>query len=268
MRKGTFDRKWIMDGDTFVGVSFGSDYCAEHEWGINDIRSDFGVVKSVIEKRLLGLTSVEVPLYGIDVRMIHENPVAFFKQGDTYVLGHSGRNPEFLKSLVKTEKPYLERSAEGLLGLWDGRSFALLSKDKEKMEALRDAFDDLDIAIFMGGSSAFSNGSGLNLCIASRVPQDVKDGMIASDINGHNLRKAADKTGIERRLAKAGIRYYALSPRWKPGSNNTEVDFWLNPYDQQANNYGQFTVDELDQWIKGEGPVIKLKENVSNDSKK
>lgn len=246
MRRGTFDRKWIMDGDTFIGVSLGSDYCAEHEWGIKDIREDFGVRKSVIEKRLLGLKSVEVQLYGIDVRMIHKNRLSFFNQGDTYVLGYTNGNPEYLKSLFKTEKEYLERTLEGLVGLWDGRSFAVISKDKEKMEALRDAFEAKDIAIFMGASDVFSNGSGLNLCIASKMPQEVKDGM----------------TGIEDRLQKAKCRYYALSPRWKPGTNQTEVDFWLYPMDQQDNNYGQFTVEELDQWIKGEGPIpMKKQEN-------
>jgi hypothetical protein len=263
MRKGTFDRKWITDGDTFIGVSLGSDYCAEHEWGIKDIRNNFGVIKSVMEKRMLGLKTVEVPLYGIDLRMIHKNPVSFFQQGDTYILGYSGGNPEFLKSLFKTEKDYLERASEGLLGLWDGRSFALLSKDKEKMEALRDAFDNLDIALFLGASAVFSNGSGLNICIASKMPKEVIDGMRASDMNADNLRKAADKTGIEAKLQKANCRFYALSPRWKPGSNQTEVDFWLNPLDQQSNNYGQFTVEELEQWIKGEGPIpMKKQEEV------
>lgn len=264
MRRGSFDRKWIMDGDTFVGVSFGSDYCAEHEWGIKDLRDSFGVTKSVMEKRLLGLKTVEVPLYGIDVRMIRKNSAVFFQNGDTYLIGYTDGNSEFLKSLFKTEKNYLERSSEGILGLWDGRSFALLSKDKEKMEALRDAFDELDIAIFLGASEAFSNGSGLNLCIASKMPQAVKDGMKASDMNAYNLRLAADKTGIEERLRKADKRYYALSPRWKPGSNKTVVDFWLNPVDQQTVNYGQFTVEELDQWIKGEGP-IPMKNKEKND---
>lgn len=261
MRRGIFDRKWIMDGETFVGVSFGSDYCAEHEWGIKDIREDFDVRKSVIEKRLLGLKTVEVQLYGIDVRMIHNNRVSFFEQNGTYLLGYTDGNPEFLKSLFKTESSYLDRAAEGFLGLWDGRSFALISKDKEKMFALRDAFSELDIAIFMGASEVFSNGSGLNLCIASKIPKVVTDGMRESDMSAHNLRIAADKTGIEDRLHKGKCRYYALSPRWKSGSNKTEVVFWLNPVEQQTNNYGEFTVAELDQWINGEGPIPMKQEN-------
>ena len=78
--------------------------------------------------------------------------------------------------------------------------------------------------------------------------------------------RSAAATGIEEVLKKAGKRYYALSPRWAAsikGTKNGEVEtkygvvFWLNPCDQYKNNYGHFTVEELQQWAKGEGPIPK-----------
>ena len=38
-----------------------------------------------------------------------------------------------------------------------------------------------------------------------------------------------------------------------------EVVFWLNPQEQQIYDANWYTVEQLDQWAKGEGPVIKTK---------
>jgi len=258
MKIGLFNRKWIECDGEFVGVSLGLDYAAEHECGIKDIRSDFGITKSTIEKRMLGIKTIEVPLFGVAIRTIHKNPTSFFEKDGMYILGYTGGNPEFLKSLFKTEKTRLKMSKEGFVGLWDSRSFALVSKDKDRMEALRDAFAENNMAIFLGTSEALNSGDGLNLCIVSKMPRKVLNDMDESDRKAHQLRIDVDKLGIEDRLLKAKKRYYALSPTRR----GDRIKFWLNPCEHQLYNYGWYTVEELDQWIANEGPVMKEGEKV------
>ena len=45
--------EFVTRGDTFVGVSLGFDFCAEHEWGIGDIWHSYGVA-GVPKKNLVG----------------------------------------------------------------------------------------------------------------------------------------------------------------------------------------------------------------------
>lgn len=258
MRRGLFNRKWIADGYNLIGISLGSDYCAEHECGISEMRDAFGVRKSVIEKKFLGLTTVEKTLYGIEIRTIHKNKVSFFEKDGVCLLGYTSGNPEYLKSLIKADtSQQLDNTEEGFMGLWNSRSFAILSKDNSKMKTMRDAFDRLDIALFVGKSEVFDNGSGLNICIVSKMPKQVTEHMRDSDINAYTLRKAVDKMKIEERLKEAGCTYYALSPKWKNNIANGEIIFWLNPMEQHKYNAGWFNEAQLDEWTKGAGPIIK-----------
>lgn len=65
---------------------------------------------------------------------------------------------------------------------------------------------------------------------------------------------SAKKTKIKKILDRAGKKYFALSPRWKD-ENKKEVIFWLNPYYQDIDNFGWFTVDDLKDWAKGKGKI-------------
>src|SRR5690606_18676756 len=69
------------------------------------------------------------------------------------------------------------------------------------------------------------------------------------------LQEAAAKLTIVDELRAAGKHYYALTPRWKD-EQESEVVFWLNPADQQDYRCGQYTVEELRQWIRNECPII------------
>ena len=59
---------------------------------------------------------------------------------------------------------------------------------------------------------------------------------------------------LEKILEKAKCRYYALSLRWKD-DDKKEVIFWLNPMEQDKNNFGWFTVEDLKDWAKGKGKI-------------
>lgn len=55
--------------------------------------------------------------------------------------------------------------------------------------------------------------------------------------------------------------YYCLKPRWVSENEKLQtrypVIFFLNPMRQREHDYGWFTVEELEQWTEGRGPVMK-----------
>jgi hypothetical protein len=83
--------------------------------------------------------------------------------------------------------------------------------------------------------------------------------MSSVDRDQLEIKKSAFETGIHKKLKEADKKYFALSPRWKD-KDKKEVVFWLNPYDQQNNNFGWYSAKDLEEWIEGKGPVPKNKE--------
>lgn len=45
MRKAYNDYGTIVIDNKFIGISLGYDFCAEHEWGIDGIKSRFAIPK-------------------------------------------------------------------------------------------------------------------------------------------------------------------------------------------------------------------------------
>lgn len=265
----------LKDG-SLLGVNLGADYTAEHEWGISD---------------LLDLYGVEDEQEGIDRRIIRRAPREniLFDAVRLKLTDYSGKKPKATTStwwgLVSLSRPAgwpgfdtlsedtvksLELWPYGdadIHGAWDGGSFGLLSQDESLARELSEAIERLDICLglFGGGGNPFGR-AGLCLLIASRIPQAVQDAWLENDRDGRRLEAAAEATGVAQRLKEAGRRYHALSPKWaseikstKGGEVKTKhpVIYWLNPEKQDLNNYGWFTVEQLDQWIDGRGPIPK-----------
>lgn len=258
-----------QDGVVF-GVILAGDYTAEHENGIDDIR------------RVLGLPTKP---FGFTGRCITEPYTNFeFTTGqktDTvYLADDNGGLGQSKKVKSKTATlaldEYAMRSMESrvrrymaatdFIGAWNWQGFGITGFDKAGIavvELLAEGLRTGDFALWVGGGNLnpFSRG-GLVLVRPSLVPQDLKDTMDHADQDAKRLQDAAEKTGIFKRLEKAGCKYFACSPRWL---NNMEtrqptkhdIIFWLNPMQQGQNNYGWFTVEELDQWTNGKGPVPK-----------
>src|SRR3546814_19195425 len=87
-----------------------------------------------------------------------------------------------------------------------------------------------------------------------------------SDVCSSDL---AEATGIKEKIDALPVhygslamkRYFALCPKWtSPGliegrTTAHPVIFFLNPAQQDKNNHGWYTVEELEQWLDGKGPV-------------
>lgn len=164
---------------------------------------------------------------------------------------------------------------------WDEGSFAVRvhAADKPLLERLYQSFMDKDIGIWVGGGRIFQNG-GLVLVIVSAIPFEKANTMLEADLDNIRLIEAAAETGIEARLKAAGKKWYALSPSWGskfktvidpnkhvPGAKiedigrgldtKHDVVFWLNPEEQSRNHSAWVTVEDLDQWIQGQGVIPK-----------
>lgn len=276
MRRG-MDNGWVVEGDKLIGLSLGADYCAEHEWGIADLKWALGIDGS--KPKYSQEKAKYTKPHGIERRRIskHDNIRLFEHKDqviviceDSWIVKRFEENIE-KHGIDKVWKDYRPRELglwgdETLATAWDGGSFGILAKGDDA-NRLRELFKEIEannVAIWNGGrSNPFQNG-GLIIAIIDRVPAEHVEAMRAADEDAEKLQAASEATGIHKRLADAGKGFYACSASWftpdfKPKNQTKEtthpVIFFLNPREQDENNSGWFTVEELDQWIKGEGPI-------------
>lgn len=156
-------------------------------------------------------------------------------------------------------------------GAWDDSSFAVRGWDDEGrriVDLLQEAVETRDVATWVSGDIDFGHG---HLCIARRstTPAFLVRRFDEEVAATRRLQDAAAATGIAGRLEQIGpltpfgrMRpYHALSPAWIDAETARRsahpVKFFLNPTQQDINNFGWFTVEDLDQWILGLGPVPK-----------
>lgn len=279
MRRGGAAEKpfYIEDEETmeFFGFNLGADYCAEHEWGLSDLRFTFGCddEKLGIEKRRITRVPEDLkyrrgksgkkPVPDI-FAMVSKHNWEGFQEDPVKKWGYY----QELEDYTWKDKPPTE-----FTGAWSGRDFGIAAyseQAKARLEKLVMAFEKKDVAFWIGGTGGnpFARG-GLCFSIVSKVPKRHLDLMLEADVDRIKLEKAAEETGIKELLRKAGKGTIALSPKWateirttKDGEVKTKhpVIFWLNPMEQHLNNFGWFTVEQLELWIQNKGPVPKTKE--------
>jgi hypothetical protein len=245
-----------------LGINLSSDYCAEHEWGIKDIREAFGLPDkdTVYGLKKRKITRVPKTLAWVKYvstwyvsRLDVERGLAK-KVGDTKITNegfvlHDWYHEEPDKMALNSEL-----HGVGLRAAWSEDDFAVISNDLGEIAALREIFDEIqkkNTCIFFGGGGPFQN-SALVIAIADRLPKEITEDWFQYDYEQQQIKKEFEATGIEKLLAAAGKRYYALSPRRR---DDGSLWYWLNPCEQHKTNYGWFTLEQLQQWAKDEGPI-------------
>lgn len=268
MRKGR-DNGFIVMNGVFVGVSLGADYCAEHEWGIEKLHNAWGIpytdeskpglLRRTVTKMPTSYTSflnIKTPLllclsYDFDLK----TPEGTEKVKEHYTKKHME---------LHLSKGFKDYPADELATAWSDSDFGIMATaaHKDKLKELDGALRTGNAAMFLGGGQVFQN-AGLRIVIASRVPEEGKKLLLDGDLDSFKLKAAAKATGIEDVLKKAAKGYFALSPRWATADDKERtahpVKYWLNPFQQDQNNFGWFTVEELQQWAENTGPVPKAK---------
>lgn len=252
MRRGHNGNLFLSEDGTLEGVNLGADYCAEHEWGLEGLASDFGL-------------NPKAPP-GLQRHMITKLPSGYFKLGLVMKEGYVG--------YMHTEE-HVSREVsniydgEEFAGAWSGSDFGIRFKNKAYAADLYNSFLNHDVAfLFLKNENPFGR-SGLCIMIASKLDPEIVKNFAAEEAEQDRLLELVKASGIEARLKEAGDKaagnsrayprpfsYFALSPRWA-NDEHTEIKFWLNPQDQKNVNYGWFTVEDLDDWIAGTGKIPK-----------
>lgn len=285
MRRGMENSFECSDADgVFQAVNLGADYVAEHEWGIGRLQSDFAIDGELrddnlgVDRRRVrhvpnGLVFVEDAPIKIDRKTVK---VAMLKYGSYF--DEEGKY-EVHHELIP-HQDWDTKKLDELTTAWSERDFGMVTttdQGRVNLKELHEAFLKNDVAIWFGGGGVFKK-PGLFIGIISRLEQEFLDKMVAVDEDVLALNRADEATGIKKRLDEAGkashrsnrwirpFSFYALRPKWaseikstKDGEIKTEHDviYWLNPMEQDKNNFGWYTVEQLDAWIRGEGPIPK-----------
>ena len=278
------------------GILLEHNYCAEHEWGVKDLRRQMNGMSDakIEEKRVCDMSRIQVALKAEDIIFHEEKGLVIMGVDDGLRwMGNWRTNEAYIKR-YKLKPNFTDEKVWGIVAVglpdkittknandswvvkrqtvsaWDGGSFGIATREPKVMDFLRDlrvALQKGDVVLHISGTSnPFKPVSGLVLAILSRIPQEQKDGFKAGHEDLLKLAAAAEATGIEKKLKAAGKTWFALSPEWagkikstKDGEIQTKysVIYWLNPMDQKDNNSCWTTVENLELWIKGEGTIPK-----------
>lgn len=257
-----------MDGDggSCIGIGLASSPWAEHEFGTGTLNMLFG-----LNGELDGLPrrTMTVLPKGLNLIEFKTRAEKRMKRPSVKGLALIFSEPHFRaepKDELKEELNYYGESK--MAAAWDEKSFGITAyteEDKAKLRALWDAFHRNDVAFWIN-IGVFHSGTGLTFAIPSLVPQRLKDEMLENDLDIARLKQSAEATGVTELLKTAGKRWMALSPKWAKelkdvgkGKITTAYDvmYWLNPWNGDKDNYGWFTVEDLQLWAKNEGPVPK-----------
>lgn len=272
VRLATQDTQWLKnDADEIIGIALGFDFCAEHEFGLNDLSA--------------ALALPEGEMRGLESRKIHALPKNFkfkkFKRSlkdkskpkedcavlvcfatESYMgLSIDRQITQTIKAVSFWTDPgdkWYDEKKHNIIAAWDEKSFAIVVRGAANIETLKrvyEAFKRYDIVVAPGKNVGFLRSFGLTFVIDSMIDEKTRAQVLENDLEHIRLLQAAKDTGVEALLKEAGLSWYALSPAWTD-SDKTQVKFFLNPCEQKRHDFGWFSVEELRAWARGEGPVM------------
>jgi hypothetical protein len=272
-----------------IACNLGADFTAEHEWGIKDLHQTLGVSN---DENVMGIERYRVRNPKMDqIVLIEENKnraalICLKYQFDMKYLAERGVEK------YGSELDFWPKDKE-LATAWDGGSFGIRVQrpvNIKRLKRLHEAIKNKSAAVWLGGGHVFQN-AGLVVGIIDAIPANLKQQMHDAHVDTKKLYDASDATGIVKKIDAINnahrdkhkdntytqyqepCGYYALRPNWMMKTvlrgdphQSTEVNskypviYWLNPREQKKNDSGWYTVEELEQWIEGKGPVVEKKE--------
>jgi hypothetical protein len=233
------------DGVPFA-INLGSDFCAEHEWGISKLR------------RLLGCSDTDDGLARYKTTRARGGLSSFLGTRTIKGIFYLGfvDDPTFAFSAKPCTRELFICGDQKWAGAWSDDEFGLAVDKKADPEAfafikdLQRAIDDSDIAIWFGGSEARTpfGRAGLVIGITSRVPLEIDEAMVKAHAEDRVLLAADAATGIKALLKDTGKSFFVCSPRWVGEDDKSRtkhpIIYWLNT----GGPYGWYTVEELTDW--------------------
>lgn len=269
MRKSYSDVGWLVTEDgRMAGLSLGYDRCAEHEWGIQGLLDEFGValpeVPVGVEDRQV--QAVPAQLHFVEYKAEPRDkrrkryPAAFMLL--SWRVDEAPTTPPGDVAFWLDPGDKRGREEDDLQCAWSRDAFCVNVRGEqgiERLKALYAAFQRKDVAIALPWAKSFFKG-GLSFAIVSAMTDDERTSVRERDLGHKKLVDAAKATGVYDALKAAGLRWHALSPDWVDREVQTDLAFFLNPWEQAKYNFGWFTTAELLEWADGKGPVIRYAE--------
>lgn len=258
------------------GFYLASDFTADHESGIAMLERSFGIDRSLpgIPGRSISRPNPQAWTISKGIRVENEDSRKGRRRYRNHdismlIVGAYNFNEDTL-----TSREFATDGIE-ILGSFSDEAFAIAAYSDAAKAALVEVkfgLENNDLAIMMGGGNQnpFDRG-GLVIARASMIPADQAKITMDADLEERRLQEAVTATGIVEKIDAQPInygrlsmkRYFALAPSWvnpsflKDRTTAHPVMFYLNPAQQDRNNYGWFTVEELEQWLDGYGPIPK-----------
>lgn len=293
MRKASSNYGLIVNNDKFIGVSLGYDYCAEHEWGIKDL------------KRICGMPESTKENMGVKWRTITIIPTLVFKESThkkkkfaVLYTGYKYRTQEeseqtiphdlkgYEESLIWNEKWNLEHpnreDKDNIVTAWSSGDFGVAvmgEKEVEYLKELHQAILNLNLTIAVTSMRNPFGGSSLCLLITDRIPQENLDMMYSADKEFYDREDYEEKIGMKDIIEKYGNKngynkakyFMACSPKWidyedaeareerkKKINTKFDIQYWIN-YSDDDNNCGWYTVEEIKEWLTGEKKLTEIR---------
>lgn len=219
MRKASSDYAIITNEDNeFMGIALGYDYCAEHEWGIDDMKNRFAIPEG--GKKNMGVKSrsitKNIPNLIFKKETYKKKKFAILYTGHQY--WHEGDDnliPHDLEHYKKdidwrieydSKNPSEHRETKDpMISAWDGGSFGvgvMGEKEVKCLEELYLAFQNKNVVIAMINHRAHNPfaGTSLSLMIKDRLPQEITDMMYNAD------KEYQDRVDYEKKIGMTKLK--------------------------------------------------------------
>jgi hypothetical protein len=263
-RANMIESKLLRDeNDAIYGVVLAGDYTAEQENGIIPLQWRLGIEATG------PFETNKTPAPVAD--RIHAGGFVASRFKNHRIVRDNGQFLTTSDKVAEFPSLLLSRRYEECVvtGAFDDQHFAIgLYGDQaaEIANNLQEGFEQGDIAVWLGGTPNPYSRGGLAIARASQVPTDWRQRYDELVRERAEVARLATETGIIERIhAAAGSRheghlgYFALTAvrPMKDSLTSYPVMFLQNPRDQKWNASGYYTVEELDLWIEGKGPVVE-----------
>lgn len=272
MRCGLRGLSVILDNnDEFVAISLGSDFTAEHEWGITELHAKFKT-KGFGKKVIYGLESDLITKPSIHSYNLTEGD-------DNFFIITSCSYPIRAVSNYKDNLLQFRTSRNDVIDMWsawDQNDFILIFKEshaaKKICESIIKCFKHKDIVLTLLRMEPLTLGSGLHIVRYSKIPKAIIEDKIKKIKHMYTIKRTFESHPAVIKLEKARKNWckhynvsstpfdsFALVPK---GDSVDTISIWLNPKNQAHLNSGWISFKDIEDWVEGlPGAVIKSREH-------
>ena len=228
----------IEDCSKLIGIHLAADFVAEHEFGIERLRSHL---------------TRDSKAYGLSGRRIRQIDSVRYNGSDLLVIMDSKWAVEQYddKDCHWNLSDYGPDSC-GMKSSWGDNGLiiqAITPESQNYLRQLHQAILKKQVALVYKGKFGFYRG-GLTLVIIDRVAQSIAGDLYQSDKNEAALERARKRSRIDSLLRERGLAYWT-SADWSR-NHDLKTKYKIVFYINYTFAYGWYTHEEIESWLKSE----------------